>query len=161
MANEKKIMSIIDDIKNGTLFYIEYRSDVPVTKDAKKNGITIEKITKKLTRTGINYANIKEIKNGTISSGKKHQTAKNYSWIVDNKVTFNSNTNKKYFRIARVNGRKENVEYRTYKNGKLINVDSTYDTRYTIGSYNGNAHGHIVQNIAFDNIISIKHINVL
>ena len=54
------IYNAITKIPNGRFFRIIYKTEMPLKCEYKKTGIEVYKITSRIARTGINYANIKK-----------------------------------------------------------------------------------------------------
>ena len=90
----RDLQNKLDTIKKGTFKSFCYRTELPVKAAYKKSGIKIFKVTKMVSRFGINYGNIKEIK----ERDSKPDTSKtnNYVWEVKDFIQYNTNTKKYY-----------------------------------------------------------------
>jgi len=157
MTTEKAI-EIMTAIKNGTLGTVEYETSIPVNKDWKKSGVKIFCKTKKMVRFGADYKNlVKEV----ASADVKPRT-NNYSWVIDNKVSHNSSTDKDYVRVSNI---KRKTISRLYK---VVFADGSVGIHTSLSdleaflqpSYmkNSDVTKPVVQNISVDNIIAINGI---
>ena len=83
-----KAVEILNNIKNGTFGVVEYETELPVNKDAKNAGIHIFCKTRKMVRFGASYKNLIS----DLASSEVKPRANNYSWIIENKISYNSKT---------------------------------------------------------------------
>lgn len=103
MTDEKRLELIQEakDIKPGVCVRIGYTSDVPVKAEHKRNGVVIKKIVSTTGRIGVKYKNIKKVQERVAANATRLQAGtNNYTWIIENKIKHNSNTNKDYLQIA-------------------------------------------------------------
>ena len=153
-----KACEIMENIKNGTFGTVEYETSIPVNKEAKKAGIQIFCKTKKMVRFGADYKNlVKESENIEV----KPRT-NNYSWVVDNKVAYNSNTDKNYLRVSNINRKTIERTYCMVTESAIHHFDKLeLAEKFLQPSYSKNKSYSkpVVQNISLENIISINGIN--
>lgn len=91
---------------NGRFIRVGYSKELKMLKDWAENGIRVYKLTETSVRLGVAYGNISSVKARKEAEGDKPkvQRANNWSWVIENKVKFNSNTGKTYLQVATVNG---------------------------------------------------------
>lgn len=154
-----KVVAIMEEIKNGTLGTVEYKSEVPINKDAKKEGVKIVSWTKKMVRFGAAYKNL--IK-GEEPTEKKPRT-NNYSWVVINKVAHNNSTEKDYIRVSNINRKTIRRMYALFMNDEIQKVTANVEelANYLQPSYlqNKTYQKPVVQNISLENVVSINGVN--
>lgn len=150
------IIDKIKNLRNGTMFRITYKTDMPVRASFKKDGVKIVKVTSVVTRTGVNYDHIgyviKAKANGEITDSTK---TNNYSWVVPNKVAYNSNTDCTYLRIAPIKNGTSKTYYLVTKNGTSEKVDRLDEETMTMMTKMSGSHVAPVKMIKLDNIISL------
>ena len=167
--NNEVIINALKSIKPGCLFRITYKSELPVKAEFKKNGYRLVKITEATVRTGVDYSNIQSViekrENASEDGAVAKQRENNFEWIIRDRVSYNSNTNKFYARVATLRNGGANIH------SKFILVDSMSET-YELeklsesqkdivqNSYWNRASAPEVQNISFENIISIGKVVV-
>ena len=155
--NTEKVIEVMKGVKNGTFGVIEYESSLPVNKEAKKAGVTISCTTKKMVRFGADYKNlVKEL-----ASAEVKPRTNNYSWVIENKVAYNSNTDKNYVRVSNINRKTISKKY-------VISTSSGLTTSSSLNGWesllqpsyfkNNVASKPVVQNISVENILSINGI---
>ena len=150
-------VEIMKSVKNGTFGVIEYESSLPTNKEAKNAGVKISCKTKKMVRFGADYKNLVK----DITSAEVKPRTNNYSWVIDNKVAYNSNTDKNYVRVSNINRKTISREY-------VVSTPSGVSTISSISGFenflqpsylkNNVASKPVVQNISVENIISINGI---
>lgn len=157
--NKLEMMTkIVNQLKNGTFVRFGFETDVPI-KAALKDDIKIKKTTFITARTGVAYKNLKRFKDSEQGITKKK--ANNYSWIINNKIKYNSNTDKYYIQLATNKNANIKCFYQVYKNGK-INVYNTKKSlqekfgEYCINSYFKEKEEPAVMSINIDNVIKIN-----
>ena len=156
MTTEKAI-EILNSVKNGTFGTIEYVSSLPVNKEAKKSGIKIFCRTRKMVRFGASYKNIVK----EVSSGEVKPRTNNYTWVVGNKVSHNSSTDKDYVRVSSINRKTISRVYSLVDgSGVTSEVGCLDDVLHLLQPSYANKSGvkPVVQNISVDNIVSINGI---
>lgn len=91
---------------NGRFIRVGYSKELKMLKEWAEKGIRVYKLTETSVRLGVAYANISSVKARKEAEGDKPkvQRANNWSWVIENKVKFNSNTGKTYLQVATVNG---------------------------------------------------------
>ena len=160
--SSNQIIDTTKSIINGRMSRISYRSEMPIKAEFKKRGISITKITDTTARFGIKYENIHTVAErraeGTILPEKAHTN--NYSWVIENKISYNSNTNKMYVRATSLpHGANSKYKYILVKDGTEIITDSLNDEmkNFVVNSY-WNKSPSEVKNIQFENIVRIGKI---
>lgn len=161
----EEIINTINNIKAGEFFRITYKSVLPLKAEFKKQGYSIVKTTEATVRTGCDYDNLESVKeakeektqNGITESKPR---TNNYQWVIEDKVSYNTNTDKYYLRIAPLNngGANKKTTYTVTNLTETYTLEKLEETEKSlvIASYFGNAYTPSpVQNISFDNIISI------
>ena len=90
---------------NGRFIRVGYSKELKMLKDWAEKGIRVYKLTETSVRLGVAYGNISSVKARKEAEGDKPkvQRANNWSWVIDNKVKFNSNTGKTYLQVATLN----------------------------------------------------------
>lgn len=161
-------MSILDiicekvsAIKNGTMARVQYKSELPVKACYKKEGISIIKMTDATVRFGVDYDHIAKVIEQRAEKVATYETttprANNFYWIIENKVSHNTNTNKDYLRFARVNGGSHrHTLYKMIVGGDEKVVEKADIEEYVQNSYWNKHSEPEVQNICIDNVISIN-----
>ena len=156
---KQKVIELINKVQNGTIGTIEYKSSVPVSAAARKEGVVIESYTKKFVRFGAAYKNLVE----AVSEAEVKPRTNNYSWIIENKVAYNSNTGLDYVRISNIKKKTISRKYvLTLADGtkavaKKLDAFAMYLTPSTL---NGSGSTPVVQNIKLDNVIAINGVTV-
>lgn len=150
-----KAIEILQNIKNGTFGVVEYETEVPTNKFAKDSGIKIYCKTKKMVRFGAAYKNLV-----SATSEVKPRT-NNYTWVVENKVAHNSNTEKDYLRISNINRKTISKSYRFVTPSSITYTDSLsgYEEFLRPSTTNSNFTRPVVQNISMENLVSINGMN--
>lgn len=154
--DKKKAMQLLEGLHNGTIGTIEYVSNVPVKAASKKEGYSILKYTRKFVRWGAAYKNL--VKDQTPAGSTR---ANNYSWVIENKLSYNSSTNLEYVRVSNINKKKLDGFYLLQKDDETIKVfDHLHDLEeyLTPSTLNGNGsyEAPVVQNIKLDNVLAIN-----
>lgn len=157
MASLKNVMNALKAKRNGTFFFLKYRSEVPVKAEYKKQGINVVKYTEKFVRTGINYNHIKSVieKKSAPDYVAPAPRENNKEWLVDNKLFYNTNTDTYYARFGFCNGKKAKIKYIAYgADGNEIE----FNKDYAINSFwNKNSNdAPSVFDLKVDNILSIS-----
>lgn len=153
----EQIIEKMSSIKNGTFGTVEYQTALPVNKEAKKDGLQVICVTKKMVRFGASYKNL--VSNVVSSEVKPRQN--NYTWILKDKVSHNSSTGKDYIRISNINRKVISKEYfilgdsgiKSSPSKMLKEFESLLQPSYLKSSGGSKP---VVQNISIDNIISIN-----
>ena len=156
------VITALTEIKNGQMARVEYRSEVPVKAAYKKQGVQVIKLTSATVRFGVDYDHIQRVIDRKASQPEDIVTnARNtaYSWVMKDKLSFNTNTNKHYIRFATLPaGANKYVTYIVIKDGQVTQASEVADEsikEFVINSYwNGNSPE--VQNVCIDNVIKIN-----
>lgn len=93
------IIDAVNNVKNGTCVRIGYTSEVPV-KAKYRDDVAIKKIVATTGRLGVKYANIKTVKERFAAKAAGSAKVNNFSWVVEDKIKYNSNTGKNYLNVT-------------------------------------------------------------
>ena len=153
----EQVLNQMKSIKNGTFGTIEYQTSLPVNKEAKKAGLQVICKTKKMVRFGADYKNIVS----ELQSIEVKPRQNNYSWVIENKVSHNSKTEKDYIRISNINRKTINREYfllgdSGIKSSSVNTLDEFESLLQPSYLKNTGYSKPVVQNISIENIISIN-----
>lgn len=107
------IIDKVKAIKNGTLFRLKYRTELPVKAEFGKRGFKVVKVVETTTRTGVKYGNIKGVVKSIVSKTKSKSAEQAYEWLIPNKVRRNTSTGNVYLYTAPIS--KGNNKNNTYK----------------------------------------------
>ena len=153
MFKYEDIYEAITSIPNGRFFKICYRTEMPLKAEYKHQGYTVYKYTTRVTRTGVRYNSLKEVR----ENNQEFSRANNTKWLIKNKVKTNLTNGKDYIVIAPMSKN----EYKVYS--YLIvdgNVEkercSSVPEKMIRPSYFNKKNG-VVRNINLDNIVFIKY----
>lgn len=144
--------------RKGTLISVEYKSSPTLNAQAKASGIKVEKITKTVARFGVNYSNIKAVKeqreldkqNGIV----RQQKTIWWNWL-DNGTIKEHNTNgNKYLTLTTSKIAKPKVKY--LLNGKEITKEQLQEQNVIINSYWNEKEPIQQYDVNIDNLIKIK-----
>jgi hypothetical protein len=153
MFKYEDLYEAISSLPNGRFFKICYRTEMPLKAKYKNLGYTVYKYTYRVTRTGVSYNNLKEVKENNIQFSR----ASNSNWLIRNKVKTNVTTGKDYIVIATM----AKNEYKEYSyvivepNG-IEKRKSSVPEEMIIPSYFEKKNGP-VRNINLDNIVCISY----
>ena len=100
------IIREVSNRRNGSYVRVGYSKELKMLKAWQEKGIRAYKLTETTVRLGVAYNKIAAvIARKAAEAGKpKVERANNWSWIIDNKIKFNSNTGKTYLQVATVKG---------------------------------------------------------
>ena len=153
MFKYEDIYEAISSIPNGRFFKICYRTEMPLKAEYKNQGYILYKYTYRVTRTGVRYNSLKEVK----TSNKELSRANNSKWLIQNKIKTNITNGKDYIVIATM----AKNEYKEYSyvvvepNG-IEKRKSFAPKELVIPSYFDKKNGAI-RNINLDNIVCISY----
>lgn len=101
-----QIMAEAANCRNGRYIRVGYSKELKVLKDWQARGIRVYKLTESTVRLGVSYNKIASVvaRKAAEADKPKVERANNWSWIVPNKVKYNSNTGNTYLQVATVNG---------------------------------------------------------
>jgi hypothetical protein len=101
-----QIMAEAANCGNGRIIRVGYSKEMSLIKAWAEKGIRVYKLTETSVRLGVNYGNIATVKARKAAEGDKPKVerANNFSWVIPNKVKYNSNTGKTYLQVATLNG---------------------------------------------------------
>ena len=142
-------------IPNGRFFKIGYITELPLKAEFKKADYKIYKYTSRVTRTGVAYNKLKNVK----ENNKEWSRPAKSSWKIKNKIKTNISTGKDYIIIAPMNsGENKSVNYKITQ-GKWWVARNKLQGEFkdmVIPSYFTKSNGS-VRNIDLDNIIFIRY----
>lgn len=100
-----EIMAEAGKCKNGCITRVGYSKELKMLKGWKELGYRAYKLTETSVRLGVNYFNIAAViaKKADEEGKPKKERVNNYSWVLPNKVKYNSNTGKTYLQVATLN----------------------------------------------------------
>lgn len=105
------LLEKIKSIKNGRLFRLKYQVTVPIKAEFAHRGFEVIKTVETTTRTGVKYGNIKTVIKKALLE-KKSKGDSNFSWIIPNKVRYNSHTENTFLYTAPIStGCNKNTVY--------------------------------------------------
>lgn len=98
------VVKAVKEVKNGTMVRVSYASDVKLKKSFRDLGCKVTKIVDTTVRLGVNYSNIRQVIENRENSYNVETTKRvnNYTWIIPNKIKYNSNTDEYYLQFANV-----------------------------------------------------------
>lgn len=151
----KKMMTILSTIKNGVFTRFEFKSEPPMKAAYKKQGYKVVKTTSMTARTGVNYGNIKAVKE-QVKSETPTNRKNSFVSIIANRVSYNTNTGKTYINIYPIkHGGNAKSTYALYQNGEFIaEGNADFAEEYVIPSYFNKNETSILR-ISSDNLIAI------
>lgn len=144
--------------RKGTLLSIEYKSIPTLTAQAKKSGTKLEKYTKTVARFGVNYSNIKAVKeqreldkqNGIV----RQQKTIWWNLIDNNTIKEHKENGNKYLTLTTSKLAKPKVKYML--NGKEITKEQLQQSGLVVNSYFTEKEPLQQYDVNIDNIINIK-----
>ena len=153
----EEIINAVSKIGNGQYVRICYQSELPLKASFKKQnpGSKIIKVTETTVRLGVDYDNIQSVidrKSNESPDKEKKNYTNNFSWIIENVVKYNSNTDKNYLCVATVKNH-SNSHSVIYNNDKETSIEEVKEN--IIPSYFNKGSDREVYTIKFDNIIKI------
>lgn len=153
MFKYEDIYEAISSIPNGRFFKICYRTEMPLKAKYKNQGYKVYKYTYRVTRTGVRYNSLKEVK----TLNKEFSRADSSNWLIKNKIKTNITSGKDYIVIApmKKNECKEYSYVIVEPNG-IEKRKSFAPTDMIIPSYFEKKNG-AVRNINLDNIVCISY----
>ena len=155
--NYLELKQELEKRKRGTIISLTYKTEPTLNAVAKKLGIKLEKITTTTARFGVNYNNIKAVKEqreqDRINGIERQQKASWWTWKDKNLIKQNINNGNEYLTLTRSNKAKPKVKY--LLNGQEISKKDLQDKNLVVNSYWNKT--EIQQyDININNIISIK-----
>lgn len=153
MFKYEDIYEAISSIPNGRFFKICYRTEMPLKAEYKNLGYKVYKYTFRVTRTGVRYNSLKEVRENSQEFSRANST----NWLVKNKIKTNVTTGKDYVVIAPMN-KNEHKEYSylIVEPDGLEKRKSFAPKEMVIPSYFEKKNGAI-RNINLDNIVCISY----
>lgn len=151
----KKMMTILSTIKNGVFTRFEFKSEPPMKAQYKKEGYKVVKTTSMTARTGINYANIKTVKE-QVKSETSSNRKNSYVPIIANRVYYNTSTGNTYINIYPIkNGGNVKTTYTLiYPNGVEVVGNVDFIKEYIVPSYFNKSETSIIR-VCSENLIAI------
>lgn len=164
MLTREEIFKATESIKGGRIARITYKTEVPLKAAYKKQGYKITKIVETSVRFGVNYNNIASVIQRRENEEKvTSNRANNYEWIVDNRIKYNTNTEKEYLVVASLNhGHNTKVKYimdRCEEDGVDLGSNLNEIVSEYVQNHYMNRAANIaeVRTIALDNILCINN----
>lgn len=164
--NREQIYDATNNVKNGTIARVTYKTEVPLKAEYKKQGYKMIKITETSARFGVNYGHIASVMNRKANENEKETTqrANNYEWVIKNKIKHNSKTNKEYLVVANFNkGHHTKSKYILY--GTSVGtldmgdvIDSHYSHLIIDSYYKNHSSASEIKTISFENILRINNV---
>ena len=155
----EEIKKALENRRKGTIISVEYKSEPTLNAVAKKLGIKVEKHTITTGRFGVNYSNIKAVKeqreldkqNGVV----RQQKTIWWNWVDGNNIIKEHTTNgNKYLTITTSKLAKPKVKY--LLNGVEITKEELQAKNVIINSYWADKEPIQQYDININNIIAIK-----
>lgn len=129
------ITEAVNKVKNGTCVRIGYTSQVPV-KAKFKDSISIKKMVATTVRLGVGYGNIKTVKERQAANAAKSARMNNYSWVVKNKIKYNSSKDSFYLSVVTFpKGDHTKSVYEVCKDGNYSYFYSKDELKKYVGDY--------------------------
>ena len=155
--NYLELKQELEKRKKGTIISLTYKTEPTLNAVAKKLGIKLEKITTTTARFGVNYNNIKAVKEqreqDRINGIERQQKASWWTWKDKNLIKQNINNGNEYLTLTTSKKTKPKVKY--LLNGQEISKKDLQDKNLVVNSYWNKT--EIQQyDININNIISIK-----
>lgn len=112
MLTNEQIKMNCEQIKNGVLFRLGYRTEVPLKASVSKQGFKLIKFTEQTVRMGVSYFNLKAVKERESSRDSSNRT-NNFEWVIKNKLKRHNDTGKQYLQVAPIKhgGNKKSLYY--------------------------------------------------
>ena len=156
--NEDSIIRKINAIPNGQFFSICYKTDMTPYLKEKMEGFKLIKISRLTARTGIRYSEMQSTKERNAkdaAEGIERKTVKqNCEWIVANKVKYNFNTKKHYFRIA---PKKDKKSWYILESNKGDCWEGLPEVIVKQLLKENNRPASVIKDIAFENLLAINN----
>lgn len=167
MANlimkKEDIVEAIKSIRNGSMARICYRCELPMKAEFVKQGYKIYKTVETTARFGCNYNNLKSVIEKKADPNYKPSTKKNnFEWIVENKISKNTNTGKDYVRfVPMTKGSNRKASY-TFEDslGKMFEFGSNLPDDFknlVQNSYWTKKSMPEIQTICMENVLFVKY----
>lgn len=154
-----QVKKALENRKKGTLISVEYKSIPTLNSQAKASGIKLEKFTKTVARFGVNYSNIKAVKeqrqqdkeNGIV----RQQKTIWWNWLDNNNIIKEHKENgKKYLTLTTSKIARPQVKYML--NDKEISKEELQAKGIVINSYWNEKEPIQQYDITLDNLLKIK-----
>lgn len=119
--NTNMIIARLSKKNKGQFFKMSYISDVPVTAQAKRDGVTVMKYTTGTMRWGLNYSNLKSVKAKQSESPVPSEHKLSWGeWDPRHKGLIINHKNKQYVRLYTSPNKNKST---FYLNGRPIEVE--------------------------------------
>lgn len=132
--NTNMIIARLSQKNKGQFFKMSYISDVPVTAQAKRNGVTVMKYTTGTFRWGINYKNLRtvKIKDSMIFGESVTHELPWGEWDPEHKGLIINHNNKQYVRLYTSPNKNKST---FYLNGRPIEIEDLKKLEVVQNSY--------------------------
>lgn len=152
--NSKIFREAIEKINNGTFFSMSFASPTRLNAESTHKGVKVRHLVTETVRTGVNYENLKIIKE--LRDGGMGYRPTNYTSLVKNKMQENPKNGHQYGVFVRNSTRRD--EYEVTENGQTYFTDLEGIAKFlTASEYNRRKEenlGYHILNI--ENITSIS-----
>lgn len=153
------VVKAVKEVKNGTMVRVSYASDVKLKKAFRDLGCKVTKIVDTTVRLGVNYSNIRQVIENRENSNNADtiKRVNNYTWIIPNKIKYNSNTDEYYLQFANVkNHNNVKVKYIVTDECGETSISDSIDSLPTeMFCATGSGNMLIVQTVKVKNILKI------
>lgn len=148
----------LEQRKRGTIISLCYKSEPTLNATAKKLGIKLEKITQTTARFGVNYSNIKAVKEQREqdkANGIERQVkAVWWTWESKNTIKKHINNENRYLTLTTRKQARAKVKY--LLNGQEISKKELQEKNLVVESYWNKSTDLQQYDVNINNIISIK-----
>lgn len=149
------LKTIISNIKAGTFFRVKYETELPVKAEFKNAGVVITKETVTTSRTGVSYDAVRKVFTEDVADANPTPRVNNWSWVLPNRIKYNSNTDKNYLVLAPINDMPTETRY--FKNGKEVSKDSIVDlVRGSYWTSHSTDEVPVIITVNADNVVGIN-----
>lgn len=153
---KNQVLDAIQNIRKGTFVKIIYKSELPLTAAAKRDGVTATKITEKVVRLGVDYTHIQAVIDMEAARTEpKREVASWCHWEIPNILAKHNTKEDMYLTFASVNGGSHTKsEYQL--NGVTATKQEIADANIVQPSYfKQNGEAPVIQKINVNNIIQL------
>lgn len=153
-----EIINRVENIKPGVFKRFTYKTELPLKARYKKDGYKVVKVTTMTSRFGIHYGNLKSVKEKSLNKTLRAivNKEKAFSWIVENRICYNKNTNKLYVcSYPCKSGKNSSSNYILIKDDQANITDIEGIKEYVTPSYFTKKNDSSMMRIAIENIVSI------
>lgn len=151
----EKVIEVLGKKQKGTYVKIGWKSNIESAK-ARKMGVEVVKETDATVRWGVNYSNLKRVKELKAAQGVEAQTNTRKPWYRHLEATPHiiehlSDSTKQYLQLFTIN-RKGYMKIKYYINGELKTKQEVIDSGYVNASEFATKEECLIMNIPISNI---------